>query len=193
MTDFLRKLFSNLLNKFAKWFVFLGFKPNTITLIGVLGNFIAAFFLAAGRFFMGGILVLVFGLFDAIDGPMARLQGDENQFGAFLDSVSDRISELAIYFGILLNSINKLDFINCTLVFLATGSSLLVSYVRARAESVGIMVKIGLITRVERYLILVPTLLFKRPEIGLSIIAFFGYFTVIQRIWYVRKKFIVKE
>jgi CDP-diacylglycerol---glycerol-3-phosphate 3-phosphatidyltransferase len=188
LTDFLRKIFGNLLNSIAKVLNLTGISPDAITILGVFGNFIAAGFIASGYLFTGGLLVLVFGLFDAIDGSMARLKGGETKFGAFLDSVLDRYSELAIFFGILVFSLRNSNPINCFLVFLAAAGSVLVSYIRARAQSLGVDTKIGILTRVERYLVIVPSLLFSRPDVGLWIIAIFGNITAFQRIWHVRQQ-----
>lgn len=188
MTDFLRKVFSKLLNSIAAILNSLGFSPDLITVLGVFGNVLAAWFIANGNLFTGGLLVLVFGLFDAIDGSMARLKGGETKFGAFLDSVVDRYSELVIFFGILVYSMRDSNPVNCLLVFLASAGSVLVSYIRARAQSLGIDTKIGLLTRVERYLVIVPSLLFGRPDVGLWIIAILGNITAFQRIWHVRQQ-----
>lgn len=188
MTDLLRKIFGSLLNSIARFLNSMGLSPDMITILGVLGNFLAAWFIANGNLFTGGLLVLCFGLFDAIDGSMARLQGGETKFGAFLDSVLDRYSELAIFFGMLIFSMRSSNPLNCFLVFLAAAGSVLVSYVRARAQSLGVDTKIGILTRVERYLVIVPSLLFSRPEIGLWIIAVFGNITALQRIWNVRQQ-----
>lgn len=188
MTDFLRKVFGKLLNSIASFLNSKGISPDIITILGVLGNFLAAWFIANGKLFTGGLMVLGFGLFDAIDGSMARLQGGETKFGAFLDSVLDRYSELAIFFGILIFSLRSSNPVNCFLVFLATAGSILVSYIRARAQSLGIDTKIGILTRVERYLVIVPSLLFSRPDVGLWIIAIFGNITAFQRIWHVRQQ-----
>jgi CDP-diacylglycerol--glycerol-3-phosphate 3-phosphatidyltransferase len=189
LTDFLRKVFGKLLNSIAAFLNSLGFSPDLVTVLGVFGNVLAAWFIAKGNLFTGGLLVLFFGLFDAIDGSMARLQGGETKLGAFLDSVLDRYSELVIYFGILVYSLRDSNPVNCLLVFLAASGSVLVSYIRARAQSLGIDTKIGILTRVERYLVIVPSLLFGRPDVGLWVIAILGNFTAFQRIWHVRQQF----
>ena len=188
MTDLLRKIFSGLLNSIALFFNSLGFSPDLVTILGVIGNILAAWFIANGNLLIGGLLVLFFGLFDAIDGSMARLINRDTKFGAFLDSVLDRYSEFAIFFGILIYSLREFNLLTCILVFLATAGSVLVSYIRARAQSLGVDSKIGILTRVERYLVIVPSLLFKRPDIGLWIIAIFGNITAFQRIWHVRQQ-----
>jgi CDP-diacylglycerol---glycerol-3-phosphate 3-phosphatidyltransferase len=188
LTDYLRKVFGGLLNFIASFLISLGFSPDLITLLGVLGNFLAAWFISSGNLQLGGVLVLFFGLFDAIDGSMARLKGGDTKFGAFFDSVLDRYSEFAIFFGLLIYFLKELKPINFILVFLAAAGSVLVSYIRARAQSLGVESKVGILTRVERYLVLVPSLLFKRPDIGLWIIAILGNFTAFQRIWHVRQQ-----
>ncbi|MCJ7519388.1 MAG: CDP-alcohol phosphatidyltransferase family protein [Anaerolineaceae bacterium] len=185
MTDLLRKVFGKLLNSIAVFLNSLGFSPNLMTILGVLGNILAAWFISKGNLVTGGVMVLVFGSFDAIDGSMARLQGGETKSGAFLDSVMDRYSEFAIFLGILVYSLRNSNPINCILVFLATAGSVLVSYIRARAQSLGVETKIGILTRVERYLVIVPSLLLGRPDVGLWIIAILGNVTAFQRIWHV--------
>jgi CDP-diacylglycerol--glycerol-3-phosphate 3-phosphatidyltransferase len=186
LTDFLRKLFGSLLNSIAGLLISLGLSADLVTIFGVIGNFFAAWFIARGDLLIGGLLVLGFGLFDAIDGSMARLQGGGTKFGAFLDSVLDRYSELAIFLGLLAFSLRTDDPVSCFLVFLAAAGSLLVSYIRARAQSLGMDTKIGILTRVERYLVIVPSLLLRHPEVGLWIIAILGNITAFQRIWHVR-------
>jgi CDP-diacylglycerol---glycerol-3-phosphate 3-phosphatidyltransferase len=188
LTDFLRKVFSKLLNSIAGFINSLGIPPDTVTIVGVVGNLLAAWFIAIGNLFAGGILVLVFGLFDAIDGSMARLKGNESKFGAFLDSVLDRYSELVIFLGLLIYSFRDADPVGSMLVFLAAAGSVLVSYIRARAQSLGVDTKIGILTRVERYLVIVLSLLFGRPGVGMLIIAILANFTALQRIWDVKKQ-----
>jgi CDP-diacylglycerol--glycerol-3-phosphate 3-phosphatidyltransferase len=174
------------LNALAGFLLHLGLKPDTVTVLGFAGNLIAAWLIARGLLIVGGVLVLFFGLFDAVDGSMARLSGAESRFGAFLDSSLDRFSEIVLFLGILFLSlrIGKISWI--LPLFLAMSGSLMVSYVRARAQSLGSEAKVGVLTRVERYIVLVPSLLISRPEIGLWVVAILGNLTAIQRIWHVR-------
>lgn len=188
MTDYLRKNFAKLLNSTAVFFVDLGCTPNLMTVIGVIGNIIGAAFIAKGNLLVGGLFALIFGLFDAVDGSMARLIGGGTKYGAFLDSISDRISELVILFGLLVYFIGRAQSVNCYLVFVAASGSVLVSYSRARAQSLGVDTKTGILTRVERYLVMVISLLVQRPDLGLWVIAILSNLTVFQRIWDVRKK-----
>ncbi|MGZ9234482.1 MAG: CDP-alcohol phosphatidyltransferase family protein, partial [Anaerolineales bacterium] len=123
-----------------------------------------------------------------LDGTMARLRGESSDFGAFVDSVSDRYSELIIYGGLLYHFLNQGELLGGMLVFGAAAGSVLVSYVKARAEGLGYDAKVGLLTRVERYLVLAPSLVFNQVFIGLTIIAVFANITAIQRIWHVRSQ-----
>jgi CDP-diacylglycerol--glycerol-3-phosphate 3-phosphatidyltransferase len=123
---------------------------------------------------------------------MARLCGESSDFGAFVDSVSDRYSELIIYGGLLYHYLTVGDRLGGLLVFVAAAGSVLVSYVKARAEGLGYGAKVGLLTRVERYLVLAPSLVFNQLYIGLGIIALFANITALQRIWFVRSQFHAK-
>ena len=123
---------------------------------------------------------------DAFDGTMARLRGEPGDFGAFVDSVSDRYSELIIYGGLLYFFLDSGEPLGGMLTFGAAAGSVLVSYVKARAEGLGYGAKVGLLTRVERYLVLAPALVFNKLYIGLAIIAVFANITALQRIWHVR-------
>jgi CDP-diacylglycerol--glycerol-3-phosphate 3-phosphatidyltransferase len=119
---------------------------------------------------------------------MARLRGESSDFGAFVDSVSDRYSELIIYGGLLYYFLTLGEPVGGLLVFGAAAGSVLVSYVKARAEGLGYQAKVGLLTRVERYLVLAPSLVFNQLYIGLGIIAIFANITALQRIWHVRSQ-----
>ena len=191
-TDYLRLWFKWVLDPLGGFFNRLGLTPNAMTLLGLLGNSVGAYYLAMGNMLTGGILVLLMTPIDALDGTMARLRGESSDFGAFVDSVSDRYSELIIYSGLLYHYLTLGDPLGGMLVFGAAAGSVLVSYVKARAEGLGYGAKVGLLTRVERYLVLAPSLLFNQLYIGLSIIAIFANITALQRIWFVRSQFHAK-
>jgi CDP-diacylglycerol---glycerol-3-phosphate 3-phosphatidyltransferase len=165
-----------------------GILPNTITLLGLIGNTVGAILIATGNIPLGGLIVLLMGPVDALDGSMARLRGDQTEFGAFVDSVTDRYSELVIYAGLMAYYLQHGNTLYCGLTYLAASGSVLVSYVKARAESLGFTAKVGILTRVERYLILAPALLLNIPWLALWIIAIFANFTALQRILAVRKQ-----
>lgn len=187
-TDYLRLWFKWVLDPLGGFFNRLGLTPNMMTLVGLVGNTAGAIFLARGDMLTGGILVLVMTPIDALDGTMARLRGEASDFGAFVDSVSDRYAELIIYGGLLYHFLTVGDRLGGMLVFSAAAGSVLVSYVKARAEGLGYEAKVGLLTRAERYIVLAPSLLFNQLFIGLGIIAVFANVTALQRIWHVRRQ-----
>ena len=186
LTDYLRLWFKWFLDPLGVFFNRLGLTPNMMTMLGLLGNTVGAFYLARGEMLTGGLFVLLMTPIDALDGTMARLRGELSDFGAFVDSVTDRYSELIIYGGLLYHFLYLGDPLGGLLVFGAAAGSVLVSYVKARAEGLGYEAKIGLLTRVERYLVLAPSLVFNQPLIGLGIIAVFANITALQRVWHVR-------
>jgi CDP-diacylglycerol--glycerol-3-phosphate 3-phosphatidyltransferase len=149
--------------------------------------------LSQGYITIGGIIILAIGPVDALDGTMARLRGMEGKFGGFVDSVTDRYSELVIFGGLLYYYVNQENVLASMLVFLATAGSVMVSYIRSRGQSLGWDTKIGILTRMERYLVLAPTLIFNIPIVGLWIIAIFANVTAIQRIIDIRRQAYLDE
>jgi len=187
-TDRVRIRFKVLLDKIGAFLNNLGLMPNTITIFGLVGNTIGAVFLSQGQMTIGGIIILAMGPVDALDGTMARLRGMEGKFGAFVDSVTDRYSELVIFGGLLYYYVSQGNVLVSMLVFLATAGSVLVSYIRSRGQSLDWDTKVGILTRMERYLVLAPTLIFNIPIVGLWIIAIFANVTAIQRIIDIRRQ-----
>jgi len=186
-SDYLRLWFKWVLDPLGRFFLNLGLTPNMVTTLGLVGNTVGAFYLARGELLTGGILVAIMTPVDALDGTMARLRGEASDWGAYVDSVSDRYSELIIYGGLLYHFLSVGDVIGGMLTFGAAAGSVLVSYVRARAEGLGYEAKVGLLTRVERYLVLAPALVFNQLYLGLGVIAVFANLTALQRVWFVRK------
>ena len=193
ITDFLRKKFQKILILISSFFLKAGLTPNLITLLGLLGNIGAALFISKGNFIIGGVVALVAGTFDAIDGTMARLSGEPSKFGCFFDSLIDRYSEMTLLLGILVHFSSINNNTGIILVYLALCGSFLVSYIRARAEGLGVEVRKGILTRVERLLILVISLLFRQPLMGVLVIALLANFTALQRVWFVRDYFIENQ
>ena len=187
-TDYLRWLFKGILDKIGTFLNNLGIPPNVVTTAGLIGNIIAAVMIATGELFWGGIIAMVTAPFDALDGTMARLRNESSRYGSFVDSVTDRYSEFALYSGLLVYFIITGTWQDALLVFFAAIGSVLVSYVRAKAESLNYTSKIGLITRVERYFILIPGMILGYPRVSLWILAILSNFTALQRIWNVRKQ-----
>ncbi len=188
LTDMLRARFKNLLDPIGAFLNRLGIAPNTLTLTGLLGNFIGALFLAQGRFIIGGIILFLMGPLDALDGTMARLRGEPSAWGAFVDSVTDRFSELFIFAGLIYYYLLESNTLMVLLSFAALGGSFMVSYVRARAQSLDYEAKQGIMTRMERFAVLIAGLLFGFLEVAIFLIALLANFTAIQRILVVRRQ-----
>jgi CDP-diacylglycerol--glycerol-3-phosphate 3-phosphatidyltransferase len=185
-TDRLRIIFKGILDPTGAFLNRLGLTPNTITLLGLAGTAFGSYLISQGKMAIGGIVLLLSVLVDALDGTMARLRGESSDFGGFVDSVSDRYAEFITFGGLLYYFLTKEDYPGMIVTFAATAGSVLVSYVKARAEGLGFTAKVGILTRVERYIVLIPLLVFNQPFVAVVIIAVLGNITAIQRILYVR-------
>lgn len=188
LTELVRLKFGGLLDPIASLLLKIGLRPNTMTILGLVGNTIGAYLLSQGWMIAGGILILLMGPVDALDGTMARMKGEPTTFGAFVDSVTDRYSELIIFGGLLFFYLTQGHWLGAGLAYISASGSILVSYVRARAQSLGYDTRVGFLTRMERYLVLAPALVINLPLLGLWIIAIFSNLTAIQRILDVRRK-----
>jgi CDP-diacylglycerol--glycerol-3-phosphate 3-phosphatidyltransferase len=166
----------------------LGVQPNLLSLIGFFAASAAGAVVAAGHISQGGLLFLLSGPFDALDGALARTGGLESRFGAFLDSFIDRYSEVAILFGILCWSTFHDRNILVLVTFLTMVGSFMVSYARARAEGLTISCNVGLFTRLERFIVLTLTLITQQLLVGLTILAFLTNFTALQRMFHVYRQ-----
>ena len=163
----------------------LGITPNTLTLIGFALNVAVAAVIGYGFVTAGGVLVLFAGLFDMLDGAVARLGGQVTVFGGFLDSTLDRYSEAVIFFGLLVLYTSEGRGIETMLVYAVIVGSLMVSYARARAEGLGLDCSVGWLQRPERILLLGLGLVLNQVVPVLWLLAVFTNFTTIQRIWHV--------
>jgi CDP-diacylglycerol--glycerol-3-phosphate 3-phosphatidyltransferase len=188
LTDQMRVIFKGVLDPIGAFLNRLGLMPNTMTILGLVGNVIGAVLIAQGYLTIGGIIVLLMGPVDALDGTMARLRGMAGKFGAFVDSVTDRYSELVIFAGLLYYFIQQGNNLGALLVYASAAGSVLVSYIRSRGQSLGWDTKVGVLTRMERYLVLAPTLILNIPMAGLWIIAVLSNITALQRIVDVRRQ-----
>ena len=132
----------------------LGVTPNMLTLFGFAGNVGAAVLAANGRFLEAGIVMLAFSALDFLDGSLARATGRATPFGSVLDSTMDRLSEAVVLFGLLwyFSDLNARE--EVLLIFVAVVASIMVSYLRARAEIIGVKLREGIFTRTERVLLL---------------------------------------
>jgi len=164
----------------------MGLSPNQLTVLGLVLNAIVAVVLALGHLQWAGILLLVAGAFDLLDGAVARATGNVTRFGGVLDSVLDRYSEAFVVGGLLIWIVRSdLGAVPVSLCYATIVGSLLVSYVRARAEGVGILLTQGLFARPERIVVLAAGLLLARPVIALWLLAIATNLTVLQRLWLV--------
>lgn len=188
LTDQMRVRFKKVLDAIGGFLNGLGLMPNTMTILGLIGNTVGAIFLARGQMTIGGLLILLMGPIDALDGTMARLRGEPSEFGAFVDSVTDRYSELVIFGGLLFYYAQGGDWLYAILTYIAAAGSILVSYTRARAQSLGYDSKVGILTRFERYIVLAPALVLNIPQVAVWIVAVFANITALQRIIDVRRQ-----
>jgi len=187
-SDLMRKKFKGILDPIGNFLNNLGLKPNMITILGLIGHIIAAIIIAFGKISWGGIVLMVFAPIDALDGTMARLRNEPTRFGGFVDSVTDRFSELIVFAGLLYHFSIQQNTLAIMLVFFAAAGSIMVSYTRARAEALNYEAKVGIMTRLERLIILIVCLVFNIPLVALWILAILANFTALQRILSVRKQ-----
>ena len=170
--------------------------PGAITWLGFLLAVGAAAFIITGHLFAAGWVVLIAGFFDMLDGALARHTDRATRFGAILDSTLDRLSEAVVLLGILVLYTREQLVAQSLLVGVALLGSLLVSYIRARAEAIGLKCQVGLFTRPERVIILALGLLLSQfPYVlvaALAIIAVFSFITAGQRLLYVWQQTRVK-
>ncbi len=172
--------------KVAAWLRWTGLTPNMLTIIGLLLNVVVAAVLARGHLFVGGIVVIAAGLFDLLDGAMARVTDQTTPFGAFFDSTLDRYSEVILYGGLLIYILDTPDATRGSLLIYATiCGSIMVSYARARAEGLGYKLQNGLLARPERIIILAAGLILGPVWLiyALWFLAIFTNITACQRIY----------
>jgi len=160
-----------------------GISPNALTVTGLLISICVAWVLSAGHLFLGGFLVLFSGAFDLLDGALARASQRSTRFGALLDSTIDRYSEAAHLLGLLAYYINQNSNHESLLVGAALVGSMMTSYVRARAEGLGLKCDVGVITRPERVILLSIGLIFNQMLVILWIIAVVGNIIAFQRLF----------
>ena len=163
--------------------------PDIMTTIGLIVNLVAAVVIGFGHLFWGGIIFLLAGLFDLLDGALARYMQKTTSFGALFDSTVDRVTEGALFLSFIFITGAGIWPYSVTwqlvLIFLALIGSFLTSYIRARAEGLNIDCTVGLFTRVERVIILALGLLLSQVFIALAIVVVLSFVTVTQRFVHV--------
>src|SRR5499433_1250455 len=178
------KFFGAIINRIVRWLALSKIHPNALTFIGLVINIWAAWLFAQGKFRWAGVVVIGAGLFDMVDGRVARATDQVTRFGGFFDSVIDRYSDLALYMGLLVYyaSINRFFYIVLTAIVM-TGS-VMVSYTRARAENTIPKCKVGFLERPERVVLIIIGALFNRMPHVLWVIAVLSNVTVVHRMIY---------
>jgi CDP-diacylglycerol--glycerol-3-phosphate 3-phosphatidyltransferase len=204
---FVRRGFEALLQPLVSRLIALGVNPNALTSVGTLVLVGSAVAFGSGWVRLGGALLLLSGVFDMLDGRVARGSGTASRFGAFYDSTLDRVGESALFGGIALYFVGgaavpevwRVPAVGVAIVALAAG--LIVSYARARAEGLGVECKVGIAQRAERVIGLgAPSLLFGAGPRGflllgvVAVLALLAVVTVVQRILFVRRAtFVVRR
>ncbi|MGH2537246.1 MAG: CDP-alcohol phosphatidyltransferase family protein [Candidatus Promineifilaceae bacterium] len=186
LTDRLRLCSRSLLDPLAGALARAGVSPDALSVLGMLLHALYAWLIASGFWLAAGLLMILFVPLDSLDGAVARHIGRRpGGFGAFLDSTADRVAEILLFAGFIVYFQGQADVGLTLLAYLALAGSLAVSYVRARAEAVGADCRVGLLTRVERYVLIVLTLLLRLPQVGLPLLALGVWITVAQRVRHV--------
>ncbi len=164
--------------------------PNQVTFLGLAVNCVVAFFIAKGdlSYIAIGILIWAAGFIDALDGSLARATGRTTVFGNFWDSVLDRYADSVIYFGILVYFLKQSEPVYVITVVIAIVGSLVVSYTRAKAESLDQECEVGLLPRSVRIIIIGAGFCLNQVFWALVIVAVFSHLTVFQRIFHVYRK-----
>ena len=183
-TGAIGRFFGAIINRIVRWLALSKIHPNVLTFLGLLINIWAAWLFALGEFRAAGLVVIGAGLFDMVDGRVARATDQVTRFGGFFDSVLDRYSDLALYMGLLVYyaDINRNKYIVLTAIVM-TGS-VMISYTRARAENAIPRCKVGFLERPERIVLIIIGALFDHMAAVLWVIAVLSNITVIHRMIY---------
>ncbi|MCK4425504.1 MAG: CDP-alcohol phosphatidyltransferase family protein [Deltaproteobacteria bacterium] len=189
-SDWCRDRFKPYLLLVARFLGWLGLSPNMVSIIGLIAYGASGLVLGMGHPAVAGWLLAIFGPLDAVDGMLAREQGQVSPFGAFLDSTVDRYAEFFLFLGLMayLMLHRQGGLVEAALVLAAMTGSLLVSYTRARAEALGFSCKVGVLTRFERLFLFAVGLIFGWIYPILVILAVFTHITALQRIIHVYRQ-----
>jgi CDP-diacylglycerol--glycerol-3-phosphate 3-phosphatidyltransferase len=190
LPDGVKSWYLRLINPVVRFLISLELNPNFLTTIGFLLTIVAAFCFASGHLRWGGAIVLLAGTFDIIDGIVARSTSRVTKFGALYDSTLDRYAEVIMFFGMAFYFVRIDMFLTSIAVSFALGGSLMVSYVRARAEALGFECKVGIMQRPERivYIGFGAVMHMTALILAIMMIAVFANFTAIQRLYHVWKQ-----
>ena len=180
-----------LLDAIVNWLALARINPNALTLIGLGVNTVAAFLFGYATadnqrrmFFYAGLVIIGSGFFDLVDGRVARASNQVTRFGGFFDSVVDRYSDVSLFFGLLVYYARGNRFFYVVLTALVMTGAVMVSYARARAESLIGSCRVGFLERPERLVLLIIGAIFNRMAPALWVIAVLSNITVVHRILY---------
>ena len=185
LTSWMRKITNWFIVPTAMFLGRMGLHANTLTILGCLLNIAVGAVIATGRLQLAGFCLIAAAGIDGIDGALARQMGRPTKFGAFLDSVLDRLSESAVFLGLAWWYMGQPGRIEEFLAYVAIVGSTLVSYTRARAEGVGVDCEVGIFTRMERCVILIAALVLGLTTQALWLLAIGTMVTAIHRILFV--------
>jgi len=171
----------------ARLLLRLGARPNHMTVLGLGVSVAAAYVFAAGRLRWGAVLLAVAGLFDFFDGAVARLAGSDSDYGAFLDSVVDRYSDVAVLLGILVYYQQRSGTPGAVLTMATLAGTVMTSYTKARAQSIGVRCDVGVVERPERLIALIAGATFHLLTPAMALLAVLTNVTALQRIIYTRR------
>ena len=171
----------------ARLLLRMGARPNHMTVLGLGVSVAAAYVFAAGRLRWGAVLLAVAGLFDFFDGAVARLAGSDSDYGAFLDSVVDRYSDVAVLLGILVYYQQRIDTPGAVLTMATLAGTVMTSYTKARAQSIGVRCDVGVVERPERLIALIAGATFHLLTPAMALLAVLTNVTALQRIIYTRR------
>ncbi len=189
LTDFLRKNTKFFIDPIVTFMARYRFSPDTLTVLGMLFHFFFAWLIGQGEMQWAAIAMFFLVPLDAFDGALARKLGREKGgFGAFLDSTLDRFAEIILFGGFIFYYVRLENEMMLAIAYIAITGSIMVSYTRARAEALGLNAKIGVLSRVERYAVMMFFMVIKLPHVALIILAIFTYFTAFQRMYHVWKQ-----
>jgi phosphatidylglycerophosphate synthase len=185
LTDWARDRASVITIPIARAVGRLGIQPNTLTAVGMLLQVGVALVFGLGYIKLGGLLLLIVAPIDALDGALARALGKQSRFGAFLDSTLDRIADAVLILGLTAHYMHQGTTVMVTLLLISLVAVMMVSYVRARAETLGFPCKVGLLTRMERIFLIAVLSALGLPLVMAWALAVLSIFTVAQRILYI--------
>jgi len=184
MSKKLLNIWEKFRNKAASILLKCHVSPNMLTIIGLVINIMAAVAFSSGRIILAGFIMLFAGLFDTLDGTLARLSKKVSKFGSFLDSVIDRYSDFIIFFGIAIFYARMGHLGYLTLTGIALLGSIQTSYTKARAENLIPNCSVGFMQRPERIITLIVGALSNHLPVALWILAIFGQIASFQRIYF---------